>query len=164
MNDAYYELLVKKQQKSTDMIIRCLTIAAIVVLVLISPLFAFIPLILAIILGAAAYFFIFPRLSVEYEYALLNRELEIDAIYNKQKRKKMTQLDLASAELIAPATSHRLDSYKNLPTVDYSSGDPAKAYAIVIPIDQSTKQILIDPDQKIKELLSTSLPRTFFQD
>ena len=48
------------------------------------------------------FYFIFPKLNVEYEYMILNHDLQIDAIYNKSKRKHMLSFDIQSAEIIAP--------------------------------------------------------------
>ena len=43
-----------------------------------------------ILLGVLIYYFVFPKLDVEYEYTLLNHDLEIDAIYSNQKKRKKT--------------------------------------------------------------------------
>ena len=165
MNDAYYELLVARKHRSTDTLIKAVTIAAIVFLVLASPIFGILSLLLAVVLGFLAYFLIFPRLSIEYEYSLLNHDMEIDIIYNKNKRKKLINLDLKDAEIIAPYGSHRLDYYRSLKPQDYSAQDEdQKPYAIIIPNNQQTACILIQPDDVMIERMANSLPRTFFKD
>ena len=52
-----------------------------------------------------------PKLEVEYEYLYVNGELDIDAIYSKQKRKKMGSYDASELEILAPENSHELDSF-----------------------------------------------------
>ena len=165
MNDAYYELLVAKKRPAFSFLVKPAVIAIIILLFLSTPIFGFPALLLAVILGAAAYFIIFPKIHIEYEYSLLNHDLEIDIIYNKSKRKKLLSLNLRQAEIIAPATSHRLDSYRKQKQLDYSAHDAAQTpYAIVIPVNQETTVILIQPNDILKERLKTALPRTFFSD
>ena len=103
---------------------------------------------LAAILALLAYYFAFPLLNVEYEYSLLNHDLDIDAIYSKEKRKSKMNLDIQNAEIIAPKGSHRLDSYHPEATCDFSSGNAnAKIFAIMIPINQKMTCVYIEPDK-----------------
>ena len=102
------------------------------------PVIGILSFVIAVILAVLAYYFVFPKLNVEYEYIILNHDLQIDAIYNKSKRKRLKNLDIQSAEIIAPKGSPRLHSYKPDKVYDYSSGNPSgKAYAIMMPMDQN---------------------------
>ena len=47
------------------------------------------------------------------KYLYVNGELDIDAIYSKQKRKKMGSYDASELEILAPENSHELDSFKD---------------------------------------------------
>ena len=80
MNDTFYELLVKKNKPEFRAIILSgITIATAVFLLLMSftiP-FAMIP---AIIIFFVFYYFVYPQISVEYEYSLLNGDLTVDEI------------------------------------------------------------------------------------
>ena len=121
--------------------------------------------VIAVILAVVAYYFIFPKLSVEYEYIILNHDLQIDAIYNKSKRKRLQSLDIQGAEIIAPKGSPRLNSYKPDKTYDYTSGDPnGKVYAIMIPMDQKNICICIEPDAKMIEHMSQWMGMKMFKD
>ena len=75
------------------------------------------------------------RLDVEYEYLYVNGELDVDAIYSKQKRKRIASYDMAELEILAPSTSHALDSYLNQQGAkvrDFTSRDPqAQSYTLV---------------------------------
>lgn len=103
MNDALYEQLVTRKSRPMDLVIRILCIAALVVVLCGGMLFiGSLAALVTILLGVLIYYFVFPKLDVEYEYTLLNHDLEIDAIYSKSKRKKLMTLDIQQAEIIAP--------------------------------------------------------------
>ena len=107
MNDALYEQLVTRKSRPMDLVIRILCIAALVVVLCGGMLFiGSLAVLVTILLGVLIYYFVFPKLDVEYEYTLLNHDLEIDAIYSKSKRKKLMTLDIQQAEIIAPKNSH----------------------------------------------------------
>lgn len=95
MNDALYEQLVTRKSRPMDLVIRILCIAALVVVLCGGMLFiGSLAVLVTILLGVLIYYFVFPKLDVEYEYTLLNHDLEIDAIYSKSKRKKLMTLDI----------------------------------------------------------------------
>ena len=101
MNDALYEQLISRRPKAYDLPVRILVILVIVaVAVLGMPFIGFLSFVIAVILAVVAYYFIFPKLNVEYEYMILNHDLQIDAIYNKAKRKRLSRV---------PKSSHRRD-------------------------------------------------------
>ena len=120
MNDALCEHIVARKSKPMDFIIRILIIVVIVAVAIVGlPFLGFFAFALAAILALLAYYFAFPLLNVEYEYSLLNHDLDIDAIYSKEKRKSKMNLDIQNAEIIAPKGSHRLDSYHPEATCDF---------------------------------------------
>lgn len=151
MNDALYEQLVPRKAKPYDMLIRVLVVLLIIAIAILGmPFLGFFSFMLAVIVALLAYYFIFPRLNVEYEYIILNHDLQIDAIYNQAKRKSIRSFDIQSAEIIAPKNSPRLNSYKPDKVFDYSSGKAdAKIYAIMMPLDQINACVYIEPDQKM---------------
>lgn len=155
MNDALYEQLVARRQKTSDFLIRILVILVMVAVIIFGfPFLGFLAVIVGLIIALLAYFLIFPRLNVEYEYTLLNHDMQIDIIYNKAKRKPKFSVDIQTAEIIAPKGSHRLDFYKPDKVSDFSSGDPAaKVYAMMIPAGQNITCIYIEPDNKMTELM-----------
>ena len=166
MNDALYEQLISRRPKAYDLPVRILVILVIVaVAVLGMPFIGFLAFVVAVILAVVAYYFIFPKLSVEYEYMILNHDLQIDAIYNKAKRKHLKSLDIQGAEIIAPKGSPRLNSYKPDKIFDYSSGNPsAKAYAIMMPMDQKNICIYIEPDAKMVDHMKQWMGMKMYQD
>ena len=112
-----------------------------------------------------AYYFIFPRFNVEYEYDLLNHDLDIAAIYSKANRKKKLSIDIQQAEIIAPKGSPRLNSYHPDKTLDFSSGaSDAKVYAVMIPVDQKLNCIFIEPDRTMMEHIKGWMGMKLYQD
>ena len=165
MNDALYEQLVTRKSRPMDLVIRILCIAALVVVLCGGMLFiGSLAALVTILLGVLIYYFVFPKLDVEYEYTLLNHDLEIDAIYSKSKRKKLMTLDIQQAEIIAPKNSHRLDSVHADKTKDFSAGTGEGTYAIVIPAEQTMSCILIDPDEKMLDLMQQWMGMKMFRD
>ena len=166
MNDALYEQLISRRPKAYDLPVRILVILVIVaVAVLGMPFIGFLSFVIAVILAVVAYYFIFPKLNVEYEYIILNHDLQIDAIYNKAKRKRQQSIDIQGAEIIAPKGTPRLNSYKPDKVYDYSSGNPdAKAYAIMMPMDQKNICIYIEPDAKMTDHMKQWMGMKMFQD
>ena len=157
MNDALYEQLVTRKSRPMDLVIRILCIAALVVVLCGGMLFiGSLAVLVTILLGVLIYYFVFPKLDVEYEYTLLNHDLEIDAIYSKSKRKKLMTLDIQQAEIIAPKNSHRLDSVH--------AGTGEGTYAIVIPAEQTMSCILIDPDEKMLDHMQQWMGMKMFRD
>ena len=166
MNDALYEQLISRRPKAYDLPVRILVILVIVAVAILGmPFVGFLSFVIAVVLGVIAYYFIFPKLSVEYEYIILNHDLQIDAIYNKAKRKRLQSLDIQGAEIIAPKGSPRLNSYRPDKTYDYTSGDPnGKAYAIMMPMDQKNVCICIEPDAQMLDHMSQWMGMKMFKD
>ena len=151
MNDALYELIVARRPKPYDLPVRILVILAIAAIAIVGmPFVGLFSFAIAVVAAMLAYYFIFPKLNVEYEYTLLNHDIQIDAIYNRAKRKKLKSFDIQTAEIIAPKGSPRLNSFKPDKVYDYSSGNPsAKVYAIMISLDQNNACVYIEPDNKM---------------
>ncbi|MDD3362240.1 MAG: DUF6106 family protein [Hespellia sp.] len=165
MNDTFCEHIVQRKTRPTDIAIKVLSIAAIVVLALSSVILGFLMIFVAFIFGTIAVLFIFPKLKVEYEYSLLNHDLNVDVIYNRAKRKHLLSIDLKEAEMIAPRTSHRLDAYHDLVMKDYSTADEnATPYAVMCNISQQMNCILFNPDKEMLSRMESFLPRTLYRD
>ena len=115
---------------------------------------------MAIICGIAAY--ILSLFSyVEYEYLYVDKELQIDRILARSKRKRMETLDLNEFEILAPVKSHALDSYRNrnYKKADYSSGDETKEKYMLIVKD---KQIIFEPTEELVKTVRMFAPRSVY--
>lgn len=165
MNDALYEQLVTRKSRPIDLVIRIVSIAFLALVLCGGMLFlGFLAVPITVLLGVLVYYFVFPKLDVEYEYTLLNHDLEIDAIYSKSKRKKLMTLDIQQAEIIAPKNSHHLNSIHPEKTKDFSSGTGNGTYAIVIPSEQTITCVLIDPDEKMLDHMQQWMGSKMFRD
>ena len=72
------------------------------------------------------------NLEVEFDYTLVNMELDIDKVIRSKKRKRLMTLGLKDVLIIAPMGSEALDNYYHFPLFDLSSGDPnGPSYIIV---------------------------------
>ena len=68
MNDAFYEHIVARKNRSLDILLRILIIVFIAAVAVVGTLFiGFLAFFIAVLLAMGAYYFIFPRLNVEYE-------------------------------------------------------------------------------------------------
>lgn len=166
MNDALYEQLVARRPKPYDMPVRILVIVLILAIAVLGmPFIGLLSFMIAVIVAFLAYYFIFPKLNVEYEYILLNHDLQIDAIYNQAKRKSMQNFDIQTAEIIAPKGSPRLNSHNPEKIYDYSSGKTdAKIYAVMLPLNQKNVCIYIEPDTQMLEHMKQWMGMKLHQD
>ena len=153
MEDHFSEVIVPRKPRPQDAIFKVLLIIATVIAALIGLLISPIFLFVLVGLGLVDYF-LFPRFNVEYEYAYVNGEIDVAAIYSKQSRKELASITLENVECIAPVASHHLDSYGiTFKTVDYSSGKPdAKPYAIIKGGTDSKKYLLELSDSMLEDL------------
>jgi hypothetical protein len=149
MNDAIYEHIVARKSSPLDLVKKVLVILLLVILFMFSfATFGPFALLVMLILGFLANMFIFSRINKEYEYTLLNHDMDVDVIYSKQKRKRILSFDFQKAEIIAPRNSPRLRSYNIEKTYDFSSADPdERAFAIIIQLDQKRTCVIVEPDQ-----------------
>ena len=162
MNEAYYEIMVarKKSQGLTSIKIVAAGMAvSCVILMFLGFLWAIIP---AVVLGVFSYM-TGQKNSVEYEYLYVDKELQIDRIIAKSKRKTMENLDLNELVILAPTRSHELDRYRNgnYKKADYGSGDEANAassYMLIV----GDKQIIFEPTEELVKTIRMFAPRKVF--
>ena len=100
---------------------------------------------------------------MEYEYLYVNGELDIDAIYSRQKRKRIASYDMQELELMAPTKSHALDSYVNGQDVkikDFTSGKPEqKSYTLVFNKEKGRQIIQVEFDDVVVNDIRRISPR-----
>ncbi len=99
--------------------------------------------------------------KLDYEYALVGRELRVAKILNRERRKNMGTYDLDKLEILAPEKSHRYDPYRSrngMKVLDFSDhipGAEGKFHAVlddnsdlVLTIDDAPGRDLIDEIKK----------------
>ena len=128
MSDTMKELLIKQRENMTNKIVgyALLVVAALALVgaILMRPFFIiFIAVI--IVSGILSFVIYFRKMSVEYEYTYLDKEIRIDRIYNLNNRKQVDTLDLNKMEILAVKGSDALRGFANrsAATCDYSVGE-----------------------------------------
>ena len=164
MNQLYTEFGVKRKENIKTMAIRVLMILGIilgVLLVFMGRYFSIAGLILI-----ALIVFMFPRLSVEYEYIFVDGQFDFDVITGQSKRKTALRVDLDQIEIIAPEGSHALDSYRNMQheKKDFSSGDSnLKPYIMIANLENKKYWIVFEPNEKMLSMIKQKSPRKLSQ-
>ena len=154
MNDTFYELLIKKNKPDTNaLILSAINIVAIVFFLILSLYIQF-ALIFAVGLGFVFYYMVYPRISVEYEYSLLNADLTIDAIYNKTKRKNVLNVDLKTLETAFPTSSPKMKGQRNGKKTYFSTGD-------IFPNNGENILLFVTPDDHMLDMIKRVAPRAF---
>lgn len=164
MSESYVECLVARKSSTLMTFLKILLIMLTVVFVIIG--IPFIPgLLVAIVTGVGAYF-AYMNADIEYEYLYVDRELSIDKVMAKSKRKKVGNYQIDQMEIMAPLNSHRLDSYRNrnTKTLDYSSGienQPERRYMMVYSGDV---KLIFEPNEEMIKAIQSIAPRKVFRD
>ena len=149
MNDQFYEQIIKKKNGAKEIAIYI----AIGISLLLLSIYGFLVLgvmIIPFVLLAVflVYRFILIRLKVEYEYSIVNYDLQIDAIYNKEKRKEVMSINLREANMVALSDSESIKRIKVDKVKNYTSGT-SKSGVISIIVNSGSKKynIMIEPDE-----------------
>jgi hypothetical protein len=136
-----------------------------VILVLWGMVAGFVYLVIAGVFAALTYY-VYLNSEVEYEYLYVDRQLSIDKVLNRSRRKKVANYDLERMEILAPMASYQLDSFKNrtAEVVDYSSRekkDPDPRFSLYY--DGKT-QIVFEPSPEMVKAIAMIAPRKVFKD
>lgn len=164
MSETYVECLVARKPSTVLTFLKMLLIMLTVVFVLIG--IVFIPgLLVAIITGVGAYFATM-NANIEYEYLYLDREISVDKVMAKSKRKKAGVFPVDQMEIFAPLNSHRLDSYRNrdLKTLDYSSGIAAQPERRYMMVWNGSTKVILEPNEELVKAVQSIAPRKVFTD
>lgn len=165
MSDTYVECLVKAKQRGIFKFLCGLLMVLTVIFFLSMFVLSYIGLILMAISGVGAYF-LKMNTDLEYEYLYLDRELVVDKVMAKSKRKRVATYSLSRIEIMAPIKSYHLDNYKNrhVKVKDYSVGEELKPdlrYAIYY---EGGEKILLNPSPEMVKAMKNAAPRKVFSD
>lgn len=155
MNDTFYEQLITRKTSALTWVIRILVIFGVLAIFFVGmPFFGGFAFILSAGLAFLAYYVIFPRLNVEYEYDVANYDMGISAIYNKSSRKEKFSFDIREVDVIAPKGSPKLYNSGSMKVYDFTSReDNAKVYGIVTSIGSQKVCLYLEPNEKILQSL-----------
>ena len=164
MSDAYVECLVKAKPSMLGKFFKYLLIVLTVILVILMALNVLF-LILAVVTGVGAYL-VNMFTDLEYEYLYLDKELTIDKVMAKTKRKRVAVYQLDRMEILAPVRSYHLDNFKNrtVKEKDYSIGyeeKPDLRYAMYY---EGGEKLVLSPSPEMIKVMKNAAPRKVFND
>lgn len=118
-----------------------------------------------IALGVLDYF-IFQWTDIEYEYLYLDKEISVDKIMAKTRRKKLLTIDVNKVEIIAPEKSHQLDSYRNRQTkvTDLSAGHDLPDQKLYWVFYEGNQKFLMNLTEDFAKTIKGIAPRKVFMD
>lgn len=152
MTDSFKEFLIEQTQPATNKILAILCVVSAVGALGAMLVFHWAFIILAIALGFLSYFIYFRKMTVEYEYNYMDKELSVDVIYNQNSRKSVENIVLDKMEVLALASGDVIKDYnnRNLAVTDYSTREPdndeVKTYAIIY---EGGRKILVSFNEEI---------------
>jgi hypothetical protein len=165
MNDLYTEHLVKCKPTVLNKALRVLSILVTVLIavgILIYPI-----LIYALLFAILVEVNCFKYFNWEYEYIFVDGQIDIDRIMGQNRRKRMNTFDLDETEIVAPADSHEMDSYrhKEMKEYNYTSNNPdAKVYVMVTKLKDNMVKVKFEPNEKMLEMMKLIAPRKVITD
>ena len=168
MSDIYVECLVKSKTpmlaKLGRGLLTLLTVSCILLIFLFPPLLLF-ALIGAILFGAGAYV-VKLFTDLEYEYLYLDKELAVDKIMAKTRRKRVVSYQLDRIEILAPIKSYRLDNYRKrqAKVKDYSIGEELQPDRRYLMFYEGGEKIVLSPSEELIKVMKNAAPRKVFSD
>ena len=159
MAEAYRELLILRKENIRDKVLGI----TMVVLAAVSAIGAFFNLFSLIgipVFGILSYVLYFRKMTVEYEYVYMDKELRIDRIYNQSKRKRVDTLDLNKMEILAKTDSNLLDSYSNrsVEVSDYSTNsEDTEELATYEMYYDGKRKLILSLDRQMIDMMKITL-------
>ena len=105
--------------------------------------------------------------DVEFEYCLINGDMDIDRIFSRSRRKRYISFEAVDVEIVAPAESSRLKEFEHhKPKLYFAAKNMREPgnYAIIANTPKGKAKIIIDGDEKIVTQLRKFMPRKVFED
>ena len=165
MSDTYVECLVKAKQSGVAKFFKVLLIMLTVTFGLLVFLGLVLALVAAVVTGVGAYF-VNLYTDLEYEYLYLDKELVVDKVMAKSRRKRIATYSIDRMEILAPVHSYHLDDFKNrrVKVKDYSIGEELKPdlrYALYY---EGGEKLLLSPSEELVKAIRNVAPRKVFLD
>ncbi len=149
MEELYSETYVKAKPSMGRIAARTALILLCIILIPVSLSIHTLLLTVAILADGVIIFFL-PSANIAYEYVFVDGQIDFDCIIGGSKRKHKKRTDLDKIEIVAPEDSHSLDTFRNLPLVDYSSGVKSDKHFIAVARTESEQvRIKFTPDEKM---------------
>ena len=166
MSETYIECLVKAKPSMLGKFFKYLLfLLTAMMLVLMFLTMNMILFILAIAAGVGAYF-VGLYTDLEYEYLYLDKELTIDKVMGKTKRKRVAVYQLERMEIFAPIKSYHLDNFRNRQTKDkdYSIGYEEQPDLRYVMYYEGGERLILSPSPELVKIMKNAAPRKVFSD
>lgn len=165
MSNTYVECLVKAKQPVKAKVLQGVLVVLTVVCVMGMFVFKTIALILAVVCGMGVYL-VNLLTDLEYEYLYLDRELVVDKIMARSKRKRVATYLVDRMEIVAPVKSYHLDEFRNrtVKVKDYSIGEELKPDLRYVIYYEGGEKLVISPNEELVKALKNVAPRKVFTD
>lgn len=153
--DIFCEYMVKRKKQKVDFVLEAILILvaiylSIIVFGMMSVFKSFTLLVIAAIWYGVIY--LIRRKDIEYEYTLTNNILDIDRIFAKKTRKRITSIDIAKVDYIRPANTQ--DYEKNPELSDHylcECRESKRNYVMVFARDGRVHRVFFTPNDKMKK-------------
>ncbi len=167
-DNSYVECLVASKASPLLVVLKGVSLALAVlffIFTFITPI-GIVGMILTIVAGAG-YYFASLNASIEFEYQYCDREITVDKVLNKSRRKNIGKYDVGRIEAMAPSRSYHLDEYKNktYKVLDFSAREknpqPDPTYTIYY---DGKEKIVLEPSKEFVDAIKNVAPRKVFTD
>lgn len=164
MNESYKELLVKKDNGAKETVIRVVCVIPTVLFGLLTLLTGNLILFIGAIVFGVVDYLVFQWTDIEYEYLYLDKEISIDKIMAKTRRKKVTTIDVDKIEIMAPEKSYQLDSYRNrqVKVTDLSAGHDLPEQKLYWVFYEGNQKFLMNFTEDFVKTIKGIAPRKVF--
>ena len=99
------------------------------------------------------------NLDLEYDYILVNNELDIDRVLGGKARRRMITINLGQVLVLAPLGAPELEQYSKLLLKDYSAADPENPpYIAVCAIEGGGRRYALQLNGEMLEMIRRQIP------
>ncbi len=157
---------MKKEKGAKEVLIRIVCVIPTILAGLFMLLTVNIIFFIAVIALGVFDYFIFQWTDIEFEYLYLDKEISVDKIMAKTRRKKLLTIDVNKIEIMAPEKSHQLDSYRNRQTkvTDLSAGHDLPDQKLYWVFYEGNQKFLMNLTEDFAKTIKGIAPRKVFMD
>lgn len=168
--DIFVEYMVKKKKKATDYLAQLgLVVFGLIlifgifgILMAIAPQFSSIILLIVVGIGWIDWKLI-TSFNVEYEYSLVNNEMDVDKIISARKRKRLTSVRIRGLEAFGRCEGREFDSYMRNAGVEKifacrDKSDSRAVYAVYLE-NECRKMLVFNPSDRMIGEINKLNPR-----
>ncbi len=171
--EIFIEEMVRKTKTSKDYFITggIIALAALLVFIMVGilmPMFAAFGSIIFLLAAGVVYgaYFLIVSSNVEFEYSLVNTEMDIDKIMNKTRRKRVTTASIRGLEAFGTKNNPEYERYltNSVVTKIFACGDKNAEDIFFMVYNQGDKKMMLvfNPSERIIEQIVKRNPQKQF--